>query len=122
MVKAESHFKLLPTSLLDTEKVFEHIDMLFMGPRGDSYNHIYQHAPAELLAVRYGEAVADGSILVPTSFLQVQETFEMFPWFSCHMFLCGPTWDLKGYLLGLMNLDIREISGYSGNISLVDFS
>jgi hypothetical protein len=41
-----------------------------MGPRGDSYSHVYQHAPAELLAVRYGEAVADGSILVPTSFLQ----------------------------------------------------
>jgi hypothetical protein len=25
---------------------------------------------------------------------------EMFPWFLCHMFLRGPTWELKGYLLG----------------------
>ena len=32
---------------------------------------------------------------------------EMFPWFLCHMFLHGPTWELKGYLLGLMDLDIR---------------
>ncbi len=42
-----------------------------MGPRGDSYSHIYQYAPAELLLVRYGEVAADGLILVPTSFLQV---------------------------------------------------
>jgi hypothetical protein len=79
---------------------------LIMGPRGDSHSHIYQHAPAELLPVTYGEAVADGLILVPTSFLQVRE-LEMFPWFLCHMFPHGPTWELKGYLLGLMDLDIR---------------
>ncbi len=48
---------------------------------------------------KYGEAVADGSILV--------RKLEMFPWFLCHMFLRGPTWELKGYLLGLMDLDIR---------------
>ncbi len=45
-----------------------------MGPKSDSYSHIYEHAPAELLPVRYGDAVADRSILVPTSFLQVQES------------------------------------------------
>jgi hypothetical protein len=28
MVEAESHLKLLPTSILDMYKVFEHIDML----------------------------------------------------------------------------------------------
>ncbi len=49
-----------------------------MGPRGDSYSHIYQHAPVEHLAVRYGEAVADGLILVPTSFLQVRESSRCF--------------------------------------------
>ncbi len=56
---------------------------------------------------KYGEAVADGSILVPTSFLQGTRELEMFPWFLCHMFLHGPMWELKGYLLGLMDLDIR---------------
>ncbi len=49
-----------------------------MGPRGDIYSHIYQHAPAELLAVRYGEAMADGLILNPTSSLQVQESSKCF--------------------------------------------
>ncbi len=31
MVEADSHLKLLPTSILDIYKVFEHIDMLSMG-------------------------------------------------------------------------------------------
>jgi hypothetical protein len=31
MVEADSHFKLLPTSILDINKVFEHIDMLSIG-------------------------------------------------------------------------------------------
>jgi hypothetical protein len=31
MVDADSHLKLLPTSILDTYKVIEHIDMLSMG-------------------------------------------------------------------------------------------
>jgi hypothetical protein len=31
MVEADSHLKLLPTSILDICKVFEHIDMLPMG-------------------------------------------------------------------------------------------
>ncbi len=56
---------------------------------------------------KYGEAVEDGLILVPTSFLQGTRKLEMFPWFLCHMFLRGPMWELKGYLLGLMDLDIR---------------
>ena len=55
---------------------------------------------------KYGEAVADGSILVPTSFLQVRESSRCSLGF-CHMFLRGPMWELKGYLLGLMDLDIR---------------
>jgi hypothetical protein len=33
MVEADSHLKLLPTSILDTCKVFELIDMLSMGIR-----------------------------------------------------------------------------------------
>jgi hypothetical protein len=31
MAGADSHFKLLPTSILDINKVFEHIDMLSIG-------------------------------------------------------------------------------------------
>jgi hypothetical protein len=33
MVEADSHLKLLPTSILDIYKVFEHIDMLPIGIR-----------------------------------------------------------------------------------------
>jgi len=33
MVDADSHFKLLPVSILDIYKVFKHIDMLSMGIR-----------------------------------------------------------------------------------------
>jgi hypothetical protein len=31
MVEADSHLKLLPTSILDIYKVFEHTPMLFIG-------------------------------------------------------------------------------------------
>ncbi len=31
MVEADSHLKLLPTSILDIPKVFDHIDMLSIG-------------------------------------------------------------------------------------------
>jgi hypothetical protein len=31
MVEADSHLKLLPTSILDIYKVFEHIDMMSIG-------------------------------------------------------------------------------------------
>jgi hypothetical protein len=33
MVEADSHLKLLPASMLTIYKVFEHIDMLFIGIR-----------------------------------------------------------------------------------------
>ncbi len=33
MVEADSHLKLLPSSILDLYKVFEHSDMLSMGIR-----------------------------------------------------------------------------------------
>jgi hypothetical protein len=40
MVDADSHLKLLPTSILDTYKVFEHIDMLSMGIQYQPYTVI----------------------------------------------------------------------------------
>ncbi len=40
MVDAESHLKLLPTSMLDTYKMIEHIDMLSMGIQYQPYTGI----------------------------------------------------------------------------------
>jgi hypothetical protein len=40
MVDAENHLKLLPASILDTYKVFEHIDMLSMGIQYQPYTVI----------------------------------------------------------------------------------
>ena len=40
MVEAESHLKPLPPSILDTYKVFEHIDMLFQGIQLQPYTVI----------------------------------------------------------------------------------
>ena len=37
MVEANSHFKLLPPSILDIYKVFEHIDMLSIGIEQQPY-------------------------------------------------------------------------------------
>ena len=40
MVDAHSHLKLLPTFILDTYNVIEHIDMLFMGIQYQPYTVI----------------------------------------------------------------------------------
>ena len=40
MVEADSHLKLLPTSILDIQKVFEHIDMLSIGIQYHPYTVI----------------------------------------------------------------------------------
>ena len=40
MVEADSHLKLLPTSLLDIHKVIDHIDMLSMGIQYQPYTVI----------------------------------------------------------------------------------
>ncbi len=37
MVEADSHLKLLPTSIFIIYKVFEHIDMLFIGIQQQPY-------------------------------------------------------------------------------------
>ncbi len=44
MVEADSHLKLLPTSILDIYKLFEHIDMLTIGIQYQPYTVI----PAQL--------------------------------------------------------------------------
>jgi hypothetical protein len=40
MVEADSHLKLLPTFILNMYKVFEHIDMLFIGIKYQPYTDI----------------------------------------------------------------------------------
>ncbi len=50
MVEADSHLKLLPKSILDIYKVFEQIDMLFMGIQ----YHPYTVIPTLLLASDLG--------------------------------------------------------------------
>jgi hypothetical protein len=42
MVEADSHLKLLPFSILDKYKVFEHIDMMFVA-YGSSLTQLYPH-------------------------------------------------------------------------------
>ncbi len=39
MVEADIHLRLLPTSILAICKVFEHIDMLPTGKRGETHPH-----------------------------------------------------------------------------------
>jgi hypothetical protein len=43
MVEADSHLNLLPLSILDKYKVFEHIDMLSMGIQQQPYAVIPTH-------------------------------------------------------------------------------
>jgi hypothetical protein len=50
MVEADSHLKLLPTSILDMYNVFEHIDMLSMGIQ----YHPYIVIPTLLLGLDFG--------------------------------------------------------------------
>ena len=48
MVEADSHLKLLPTSILDIYKVFEHIDMLSIG-NSSSLTQFYPPYLAQIL-------------------------------------------------------------------------
>jgi hypothetical protein len=50
MVEADGHFKLLPTSILDIYKVFEHIDMLYIYIQYQPYTVI----PTLLLGSDFG--------------------------------------------------------------------
>ncbi len=50
MVEADSHLKLLPTSILDIYKVFEHIDMLSIGIQYQPYTV----TPTILLGSEFG--------------------------------------------------------------------
>jgi hypothetical protein len=86
MVEADSHLKLLPTSILDICKVFAHIDMLSMGIQYQPYTVI-----PTLLCSDFGAlgclwsqhdriritVEADSHLkLLPTSLLDIYKVFE----------------------------------------------
>jgi hypothetical protein len=51
MVEADSHLKLIPTSILDIYKVFEHIDMLSIGIQYQPYTVIPTLLGAQILGL-----------------------------------------------------------------------
>jgi hypothetical protein len=54
MFEADSHLKLLPTSILDMHKVFEHNDMLYMG---------IQYHPYTVIPILLSLDVGSGSLV-----------------------------------------------------------
>jgi hypothetical protein len=51
MIEADSHLKLLPISILDMHKVFEHIDMLSIGIHSSSLTQFYPPFLAQILGL-----------------------------------------------------------------------
>jgi hypothetical protein len=76
MVKAYSHLILVPASMLDIDKVFEHIDMLSMGIQEQPYTVI-----PTLLGSNLGYL---GQLwcqnIVTTSWLRLTATSNCFPY------------------------------------------
>ncbi len=75
MVEADSHLKLLPTSILDIYKVFEHIHMLSMGIQYQPYTFI-----ATLLGSDFGvlgHLWSQNDVIV--SWLRLTATSNCFP-------------------------------------------
>jgi hypothetical protein len=74
MVDADCHLKLLPTSILDTYQVIEHIDVLSMGIQYQPYTVI-----PTLLGSDFGTLghLADSHLkLLPTYILDMHKVFE----------------------------------------------
>ena len=75
MVEADSHFKPLPPSILDTYKLFDHIDILFKGNQYQPYTVI-----PNLLGSDFGVL---GHMLILndaiTSWLRLTATSNHFP-------------------------------------------
>jgi hypothetical protein len=82
MVEDNSHLKLLPTSILDIYKEFEHIDMLSIGIQYWP-TQFYSPYLAQILGfwvtcgVHYVMVEADGHLkLLPPSILDINKVFE----------------------------------------------
>jgi hypothetical protein len=75
MVEAEGHLKLLPTSILDICKVFDHIDMLSMGIQHQPYTVIPTLLGSDFGAL--GHLWSQNNVI--TSWLKLTATSNCFP-------------------------------------------
>ena len=75
MVEADSHLKLLPTSILDIYKVFEHIDMLSIGIQQQPYTVIPTLLGSDFEVLGHLWRQND----VNTSWLRLRATSNCFP-------------------------------------------
>ena len=75
MVEADSHLKLLPTSILDIYKVFEHIDMLSMGIQYQPYTGIPTLLGSNIGAL--GHLGSQNDVIM--SWLRLTATSKCFP-------------------------------------------
>jgi hypothetical protein len=75
MVEADSHLKLLPTSILDMYKVFENIDMLSMGIQYQPYIVIPTLLASDLGAL--GHLWSQNDVIM--SWLRLTATSNCFP-------------------------------------------
>ena len=71
MVEADIHLKLLPTSVLDIYKVFEHIDMLTIGIQYQPYSVIPTQLGSDFGALGHlwsqNDVIISGLMLTATS-------------------------------------------------------
>ncbi len=75
MVEADSHLKLLPTSILDICKVFEHIDMLSIGIQHQAYTVIPTLLCSDFWVLGHLRSQKD----VTMSWLRLRATSNCFP-------------------------------------------
>ncbi len=76
MVEADSHLKLLPTSILDIFKMFGHVDMLFMGIQYQLYTGIPTLLGSDFEALGHLWSQNDVSM----SWLKLTVTSNCFPY------------------------------------------
>jgi hypothetical protein len=77
MVEANSHIKLLPISILDIYKVFEHIDMLSMGIQNQPYTVTGTLLCSDLGALGHLWSQNDDDVIM--SWLRLTITSNCFP-------------------------------------------
>ena len=75
MVKAASQLKLLPVSILDISKVFEHMDMLSMGIHYQPYTDISTLLGSDVGVL--GHLLCQNDVI--TSLLRLTATSNCFP-------------------------------------------
>jgi hypothetical protein len=116
MVEADNHLKLIPTSILDIYKVFEHIDMLSIGIPTVSALRNYTHptwlrvwGSGSLVESKWGQyvlvEVKSHLRLLLTSILGIYKVFEHIDMLSIGIQVAAlhsdthPTW-LRFWVLG----------------------